>query len=185
MKRTMPALGLLLVVALFALGTTACGGDDSGSDEATPAESTATTESVAEETTSDETTADETTDETALPDESGTSDECLQLNEAALEVGKAFSSLSGNDPASVKEAAAAFQEFASKAPEAVRGDFETLADTFSAYAELFGDVDLTSGETPDAETLAKIQEFATGDSAKKAQEASERITAWSTEHCGP
>lgn len=175
-----------LVLAVLALVATGCGGDDSSSDEAVQTESTATEETTEE--TTDETASESVEDESTDTETSGggsVSDECLQLNEAALEVGKAFSTLSGNDPASVEQAAEAFQEFADKAPDAVKDDFGILADTFSGYAELLKDVDLTSGATPDAETLAKIQEFATGDGAKQAQEASARITAWSTENCAP
>jgi len=82
-------------------------------------------------------------------------------------------------------AAAAFEEFAGKAPEEVRADFQVLAASFSKYAEILKDVDLTSGQQPDAATVAKIQAIFTGEDATRSQEASQRINDWSNANCAP
>ena len=41
-------------------------------------------------------------------------------------------------------------------PEEIRDPFKTVAAAFSTYADALKDVDLTPGQTPDADTLAKI-----------------------------
>ena len=48
---------------------------------------------------------------------------------------------------------------------------------------MLGDVDLSSGETPDAETLAKLGEAATKLNDTELTAASAEIAAWATKNC--
>ncbi len=171
---------LTLIAAALVLVGTGCGGG--GSDETTAIEETTgsgTTESTPEETETTETTETET--ETSG---SGSVD-CAEMTGAQQEYAKAIAGASGSDPESIINAFETFEGIVERMPEEIRGDFRILAEGFKAYAELLESVDFASGETPDAETVAKIQELFTGEQATKAQQASERITAWTLENCAP
>lgn len=176
-----------LVLAALALVTAGCGGSEESAagDTATVEETTGSTETTGTET--DEST---TTEETSTTEETETSGgiptgDCAKLTELSAEYGKVAGAVSGaGDTAGIEASAKAFEEFADKAPEAVREDFKVIASAFAKYAEVLKDVDLTSGQ-PDPDVIAKIQALFTGDEAQKVQAASERINTWSNENCAP
>ncbi|MFN0152931.1 MAG: hypothetical protein ACKVUT_00960 [Gaiella sp.] len=173
---------LALLTAALALVGAGCGGG--GSDETTAIEETAgsgITESTPEEPEPTETVDTEPPTETSG---SGTVD-CAEMRSAEQEYAKAIAGASGTDPASIITAYETFEGIVDRMPEEIRGDFQILADGFRAYADLLKSVDFASGETPDAETVAKIQELFTGEQATKAQQALERITAWQLANCAP
>jgi hypothetical protein len=170
----------LLVIASFALLVFAfagCGGDD----ESASGDTTATETTTTEETTTEETTTDTETTETETTDATETAESDFASTENCQEFAKIGTQISGaltgtTDPDQIKQA---FDDLAAAAPEEIKADFETIADYMSKVADALGGVDLSSGQTPDASALAKLQ----GLDATAATAASTNITKWVTENC--
>src|SRR5687768_8082040 len=115
---------LALLVMALALVAVGCGGsdDDSSAVDETTVEETTTTD----DTTSDETTSDETTD-TDLSGVLGDED-CLALAGVGASIAQAFSgAVDSGDEADL-------DELASKVPEEIRADVETLAQALATYS---------------------------------------------------
>ena len=168
---------LTIAVAVFALvlvGAGCGGGDDeaSGTDTAVITDTTDT-----DETTTDETTTEETTEETDtdLSDLSGDCLEAVQAYSAAL----AAAGAAGDTDQSLE----VFQEFADRAPEEIRDDFQVLAQAYAAYVAVLGDLDLQAGETPSAEQLQQLQEATASFDDPEVAAANERVSAWADENC--
>jgi len=147
-----------LLLAALALVAAGCGGDDS--DEASDAADTA----VVETATGD---ADETL-----------GGECAEFAGLGAKLQSAFGV--GGD---VDSASEVFDELADRVPEEIRDDYRVLADNFRQFADALEGVDLTSGETPSPETLAKLQEAAAAMDQPEIQQASDNIEAWVQENC--
>ena len=174
----------IVVAALALAGLVAgCGGDDEST------ETTTTTESESGDTTTTESDSGDTdtTDSASGGGAEFTSEECRQLAEAFdnAELGTALQT--GEDPTEQLEAAAQLlQEAADRAPDEVRDDIETLADTYGELAETSADVDwdgirsgnpaAIAGATQLAQVLTADAEFAT---------AAQNLSAWSVENCAP
>lgn len=171
-KRWVAAL-LLAALALFVAG---CGGDDGG-DSASSDTAVVETEGTDDDAT--ETEADDATETDATEDDVELGGECAEFAGLGAKLQSAFGSGSG-DIESVSEV---FDELAERVPEEIREDYQVLADNFKEFAEALEGVDLSSGETPDAETLAKLQEAATSMDQPEVQQASENIEAWVTANC--
>ena len=168
-------------IALAAIGvlllTAACGGGDDESAAGT--EAAATTESPAATDATDTTSDDSSDDSGDEPSFEGSSD-CVELAQLGAKVSEALSGTGGD----VEKTEEFLNEFADKAPDEISDDFQVIADAYSKIAEALGDVDIASGETPDPEALAKLQELSTELDQAKLQEANTNITAWVTENCG-
>jgi hypothetical protein len=170
-----------LLIAVLALVAAGCGG--SSSDEA----SSDTETTVATETTAtDDTTAME--DTTATTDDSETSTdidlgnlsgECAQFAGISSKLAQ---SLGGQD-ANIEDAAKAFDDIADQVPDEIKDDYQVIAENFSKIAEALKGVDLTSGQTPSPEALAKLQELSKSMDSAEVQQASQHIEAWVQEHC--
>lgn len=178
-------IGVPAVLAALALAVAGCGGSDSSS-EAEGSDDTVTIETVADDsTTTDAMEPDET--EPTAPDldlsGSGLSDECQELVEASAEYAEAFSQI-GTETFDLQGSAEAIQAIADSAPEEIRDAFQTLAAAVATYAEALEGVDLTSGATPDPETLAKITQATQVFSSADVAEASQAISTWTEENCG-
>ena len=164
-----------LLIAALALIAAGCGG--SSSDEA----SADTETTVAAETTMPEET-------TATTDDSGTSTdvdlgnlsgECAQFAGISSKLAQ---SLSGQD-ANMEDAAKAFADIADQVPDEIKDDYQVIAENFAKIAEALKGVDLTSGQTPSPEALAKLQELSKTMDSAEVQQASQHIEAWVSEHC--
>lgn len=159
---------LLVVVLAALLGLSlaaGCGGGDDGSasDEAAPAA---------------------TTSESSKPAVSGGSlANCKEFQQAAANVGQAFAAATTGANADLEQSANAFDALASKAPEEVRADFQTINDAFQKLAEALKDVDLSATQAPDPETLAKLQKAMSEIDQAKVDAASTRISAWAQKNC--
>ena len=164
---------LLAALALFVAG---CGGDDGGDSASSD---TAVVETEATDDDATETEADDATETDATEDDGELGGECAEFAGLGAKLQGAFGSGSG-DIESVSEV---FDELAERVPEEIREDYQVLADNFKEFAEALEGVDLSSGETPDAETLAKLQEAATSMDQPEVQQASENIEAWVTANC--
>ncbi len=166
-----------LLLAALALFVTGCGGDDGGdsaSSDTAVLETEATDDDATETEASDDGTATDATE-----DDGVLGGECAELAGLGSKLQGAFGSGSG-DIDSVSEV---FDELAERVPEEIQDDYQVLADNFKEFAEALEGVDLASGETPDAETLAKLQEAATSMDQPEVQQASQNIEAWVKANC--
>ena len=123
--------------------------------------------------------SDDGTATDATEDDGELGGECAELAGLGSKLQGAFGSGSG-DIDSVSEV---FDELAERVPEEIRDDYQVLADNFKEFAEALEGVDLSSGATPDAETLAKLQEAATSMDQPEVQQASQNIEAWVKANC--
>ena len=166
-----------LLIAVLALVAAGCGG--SSSDEASSNTETTVateTETMATEDTTATTDDSETSTEIDLGNLSG---ECAQFAGISSKMAQ---SLSGQD-ANIEDAAKAFDEIADQVPDEIKDDYQVIADNFAKIADALKGVDLTSGQTPSPEALAKLQELSTTMDSAEVQQASQHIEAWVQEHC--
>jgi hypothetical protein len=92
--------------------------------------------------------------------------------------------MSGNAQASITDEAKALQAVAGAAPEEIRGDFETFASAFTAYAQAFEKAGLKPGKVPTAAQLVHMATAAKAFSAPKLQAADQHLSAWAQKNCG-
>ena len=167
----MRLLTIAVVIALALVGA-GCGGDDETSAEG---------DDVAIETTTDDTTTDETTTDDDTGDFDFASGECRDLVDASAELSQAFGA-AGQD-GDLDDVSDLFDEFAENAPDEVRDDFAILAEAYESYADVFADIDVDPGETPDAEALARLQEALASIDQAEVTAASQRIETWAEQNC--
>jgi DNA polymerase/3'-5' exonuclease PolX len=164
---------LALLVMALALVAVGCGGsdDDSSAVDETTVEETTTTD----DTTSDDTTSDETTD-TDLSGVLGDED-CLALAGVGASIAQAFSgAVDSGDEADL-------DELASKVPEEIRADVETLAQALATYSAEIQDIGIEAGATPSAEQLQQLQAALASLDQEGLTAASQRLEAWAQENC--
>jgi hypothetical protein len=165
---------LSLLVVAFALLAGGCGG---GSNSSASSETTAADTTTTETTTTEETTSGETTDTTDLSSVLGDKD-CLALASVGATMSKAFANTNG-----VSGDTAELDELASKVPEEIRADVETMAQAFSEYASKLKDIGITPGTTPSADQLQQLQSALTSLDQQKLTDAAQHIEAWSKANC--
>ncbi len=173
MKTRWLAALLLAALALFVAG---CGGDD-GSDSASSDTAVVETDSADDGTATD--ASDDATATDAAEDDGELGGECLKFADLGTKLQSAFGSGSGD----IDDVSDVFDELADRVPEEIRDDYQVLADNFKEFAEALEGVDLSSGATPDAETLAKLQQAASSMDQPEVRQASENIEAWVSENC--
>jgi hypothetical protein len=165
-------LAIVVAVLGLALVGVGCGGDDDSS-------ASGDTTEITDTTTTDETITEDTTTDDDDDDLSGlASEDCLELAAASAGLGQAFAT-----PGSDFEGEDAFRELADDVPDEIRDDWQILADAYSDYAEALADIDLSAGETPDAETLQEIQQAIASIDQASVTEASNNIAAWAQQNC--
>lgn len=155
----------MLLLAVLALAAAGCGGDDDGDEAA------GTTETAIVEETG-------TTDDDSTTEDAGSAleGECAELAGISARLQQA---LTGSGELN----ADAFDELADEVPEEIRDDYEVLAANFRELAEALEGVDLSGGQTPSAEDLAKLQELSQTFDDPDVQQAAENIEAWARESC--
>ena len=164
-----------LLIAVLALVAAGCGG--SSSDEASSdTETTVATEATA---TDDMTATDDDSETSTDVDLGNLSGECAQFAGISSTLAQ---SLSGQD-ANIEDAAKAFDEIADQVPDEIKDDYQVIAENFSKIADALKGVDLTSGQAPSPEALAKLQELSASMDSAEVQQASQHIEAWVQEHC--
>ena len=164
-----------LLIAVLALVAAGCGGSSSN-EASSDTETTVATETTATEDMT--ATADNSETDTDV-DLGNLSGECAQFAGISSKIAQ---SLSGQD-ANMEDAAKAFDEIADQVPDEIKDDYQVIADNFSKIAEALKGVDLTSGQTPSPEALAKLQELSASMDSTEVQQASRHIEAWVQEHC--
>lgn len=164
----------LLALAMLALVGAGCGGDDT-SDTSADANSTVVTE-----TTGDDTNDVEDLTETTGDDDIGQLEgKCAELAGIGAKLSQSLSGQSGD----LDEASRVFDEIADEVPDEIKADYEVIAENFGKIAEALKDVDLQSGETPNAEAIAKLQQLATSFDSPEIREATANIEAWTQKNC--
>jgi hypothetical protein len=181
--RRMSMLALALPALVFAVAAAGCGGSSKtaatteATTEAVTTEAT-TTEAMTEVATTEAVTTEAATTTSPLSDFSA--GKCRDLAESSRKLSAAFNATNGTD---VKQEAALLQEFVKKVPSEIRPDFQVLADYVSRIADVTGN--FKAGETPDAQTLAKLQKLATEVNQTKLTQASQHVSAWIQQNCHP
>ena len=173
----------IVVASLALIGLAAgCGGDDESAE-------TTTTEADSGDTTTTESESGDTdtTDPASGSGADFTSEECRQLAEAFdnAELGAALQS--GEDPTEQLEAAAELlQEAADRAPDEVRDDIETLAETYGELAETSAGVDWDGIRSGDPAAVAGATQFAQAfGSDAEFVTAAQNLSTWAMENCTP
>jgi hypothetical protein len=159
---------LVLALALVAAG---CGGgdDDSSASGDTTVEETTTTTDTSEDTTTDDGTG--TTGDFDFADE-----DCQALLGVGATIAAAFS---GTGDANTDE----LEDLASKVPDEIKADVETLAQAFNAYAQKLRDIGVEAGATPTAAQVAELQTAIASLNQEELTAASQRIEAWAQDNC--
>ena len=162
----------ILVVAL-ALVAAGCGGSDE--------ESAASDETTVEETLTEETTAEateETTEDTGTETNFEFADEdCQALIGVGASIAAAFSG--AVDSGSQED----LEELASKVPDEIKADVETLAKALATYSAEIEKIGIEPGSTPSAAELQELQTAIASLNQDELTAASENLEAWSQENC--
>ena len=172
----------MIPIAVLALVAAGCGGDSSNESSADATETT-----VAAETTM---TTEETTESIASASASASSSssstgdlalggKCKEFDGVSQQLA---ASLSGQT-ADLQQASKLFDEIADQVPDEIKADYQVIAENFKKIADALKGVDLTSGEAPSPEVLAKLQELAQSMDSPKVKQATEHIQAWVQENC--
>ena len=169
----------VLLLAVLALLVAGCGGDDSS--DAAGETDTAVVDDSGSTTTTDDDAADTDDDATETDDAGGglLEGECAEFAGLSARLSQALSGSTGD----LDSASEVFDELADQVPEEIRDDYEVLAANFRELAEALEGVDLSSGEAPSPEVLAKLQEITQSMDSAEVQEASQNIEAWASENC--
>jgi hypothetical protein len=175
---------IAVAVAALLLAATGCGGSsESAADTTATIESTDTT---AVDTTgaTDTSSTDTSSSSDTTSDDDASLEGCTKLTELSVKFSQALQAASGGSGAPDLQATAkAYEDFADQVPEEIRGAFKTVAAAFETYADVLKDVDLSSGATPDPDTLAKLAEAAKSLDNAKLTAATTEIEAWAKENC--
>ncbi len=183
-RRNVVALLVLVAALALALGSvvSGCGGSSESSDDDAAIETT--TETTETETTEEATETAETDTETdtdtglgALADE-----DCIELAGIGAKLGEAMAALGGQNT-DVRAIADVFDELVGSAPDEIKDDLEVLAGGVAEMAKALEGVDFSSGSTPNAEQLAKLQEAITSIDTPALTEASTNVEKWATANC--
>lgn len=162
------AVAVLTIVLVFVVA--GCGGGKKKSAAAATTAAGSTTTSAASTTA-------------ATPSFASTKN-CQQLAALGAKMSQALQASTGNGVSNLGDEETVFKALASAAPSEIRGDFETFAAAFSAYAKALGNAGLKSGKTPTAAQIAALTAAAKSFSAPKLQAAEQHIAAWARKNCG-
>lgn len=167
---------MVLLIAVLALAAAGCGG---GSDEASGDTDTVVTEETT--STDDMTTTEDTTTETTSddPDVGELSGKCAELAGLSTKLSESLGGQTGD----IQSVATLFDEIADQVPDEIKADYRVLADYISKMADALRGVDLSSGEPPSAEVLAKLQQLTTSVDTQEVQQATAHIEAWARDNC--
>jgi hypothetical protein len=170
---------MVFAVAIAGVALAGCGGSNNASSNTTT--ETTTTTTAADTTTGTTTTSSDTTTSGSATTPNFASGKCKNLAEAAQKIGQdmSASSASGN----LQDVAQEFQKFVDIVPSEIKSDVQTLADAFSKYADALKGVDLTSGKTPSAADLQKVQSALKSMDVQKVQTAEQHLEAWTQQNC--
>ena len=172
----------MIPIAVLALVAAGCGGGSSNESAGDTTETTVATETTTttEETTStDETTSTEETTSTDTGGNLALGGKCAEFAGISQKLSE---SLSGQT-ADLQQASKIFDEIADQVPDEIKADYKIIAENFKKIAEALKGVDLTSGQAPSPEALAKLQKLAASMDSPKVRLATAHIEAWVRKNC--
>lgn len=169
----------LLIALVVASGMlVACGGDD---DDASGADAGADVEADVEA----EIDVDADGDSSAF---AFGSEDCLGASAAFLSAASGALSVfgGGGSDDELEESLAALEDFGGELPDEIQDDFEVFVDMNTEIVDAFADIgfDPSSGEAPNDEQMAALEEIGRRYEESGFQEATENIQAWFEENCG-
>ena len=172
----------MIPIAVLALVAAGCGGDSSNESSADATETTVAAETTM--TTEETTESSASASASASSSSSSTGDLALggKCKEFAGVSQQLAASLSGQT-ADLQQASKLFDEIADQVPDEIKADYQVIAENFKKIADALKGVDLTSGEAPSPEVLAKLQELAQSMDSPKVKQATQHIEAWVKENC--
>ena len=176
-RRSTQILSILLVLVMV-LAAAGCGKKKTTTTTTTTTVTQATT-AASDTTTAETTTAASDTTTAASSGLGALAANCKQYQD----LGQAFSQALQGAGGDVQKEAQIFKEFADKTPSDIRPDFETVADAFTQISGALKGVDLSSGKTPDASTLAKLMALSQKFQNAKFQAAVKNIETWAANGC--
>ena len=173
---------LSILVVSLALLAAGCGGgsnESAATTETTTTETTATTDTSATDTTTTEETT--TTEGDTTADLSGIlgNKDCLALAGVGAQMAQAFSGTNGLS----SDDSAKLDELASKVPDEIKPDVETIAKAFATYAAKLKAIGIKTGSTPTADQLQQLQAALTSLDQQEITTASDHIDAWAKANC--
>ena len=173
---------LVIPIAVLALVAPGCGGDSSNESSADATETTVAAETTM--TTEETTESSASASASASSSSSSTGDLALggKCKEFAGVSQQLAASLSGQT-ADLQQASKLFDEIADQVPDEIKADYQVIAENFKKIADALKGVDLTSGEAPSPEVLAKLQELAQSMDSPKVKQATQHIEAWVQKNC--
>lgn len=171
MSKTWTLLVGLFVAAGMLVG---CGGDD---DDDVGARADAEAEDAADEA------GDIDLDD--VEDFAFGSEECLEASAAFLSAAGGAAALFSGEDEELERSLADLEKLEGDVPDEIKDDFDTFVEAYTDLTEEFADLDFdpSSGEAPDEETMAALEELGRRFEDSDFQAASERIQAWFTENC--
>ena len=175
---------VVLVAALaFAFAGAACGGGDDEASDDSGITITETTDTDTETTETDDTTTDDSgtdTDTDTGDFNAFASEDCQGLVAASLAISGAVGAAGSQDVSGEVEK---FAEYAEQVPEEIRDDVQVLAAAYAEYIDELQGIGLEAGEVPSASQLQQLQAAGQSLGSSEVQAASERMSAWTEEHC--
>lgn len=182
MHRKPAQIIMLALAAALVVVAAGCG----GSSKKTPTTTTAATTTTTAATTAATTTTGSPTTTAAAPTTSVpglgsliTSGNCASL----VNMSEAFAAAMQGSTGNLAKTAAVIQEFAAKAPAAIRPDFETLAAAYAKIASALKGVDLSSGKTLSAAQLASLSKLGSELDTPALTKADQDIATWAAANC--
>jgi hypothetical protein len=170
-----PVAALLLVAA-------GCGGGSTDSAGDTTATIPSVDTTAFTDTSGGMDTSSSTDTTTTIGDATLTG--CTELSDLSVKFSEAMgAATSGSGTLDLEATAKLYEDFADQVPEEIRDAFKTFAAAFATYADVFKDIDLSSGKTPDPDTMAKIAEAAKGFDNAELTAATAEIEAWVKKNC--
>ena len=110
--------------------------------------------------------------------------DCTELADLSAKFTQALgAATSGSGTPDLEATAKAYEEFADEVPEEIRDPFKTVAAAFATYADALKDVDLTPGQTPDADDAGKDLGCSEQAQQHRAHGSERRDRAWATKNC--
>ncbi len=184
MRRIPVGLGVAGLIAL-GLAVSGCGG---GSKSSSATTAPATTAAAATTTTTTAAATPATTTEAATTTASTATQanlsafahgKCRSLAALGQKFSRAFTGAA--NAGDVKKEADLLQSFTKQVPSDIRPDFQVVADYLTKIAGVVGKV--KPGQTPDAQTLAKLQQLSKSVDTTKLTQAEQHIEAWVQKNC--
>ena len=108
---------------------------------------------------------------------------CTQLAGVGDQFAKAMSSATSGGKYNLNEVVAAYHDLANAAPSAIRGDIQTLASTFTAYASALQKSGYKFGTVPSASQISAIEGAAKDFDSSKLKTASKDLEKWAAANC--